>query len=171
MSTLTRALGLTKGAIYGHFTNKDELAVEAFRYNTGKIIERIAGQVQGNEGALSSIRALAQSFLIFFDEIGKTGGCPLLNTAADSDDTHPLLLNEVRRVLTVWEENIVRLVNLGKTIVEVRPDADADAFAANFITLIEGGMLLAKTQEERKYMEFSVDAINLLIDSMLVDVP
>ncbi len=27
MSTLTKALGLTKGAIYGHFADKDELAI------------------------------------------------------------------------------------------------------------------------------------------------
>ena len=37
MSTLTKALGLTKGAIYGHFADKDELAVEAFRYSVRKI--------------------------------------------------------------------------------------------------------------------------------------
>ena len=41
MSTLTKALGLTKGAIYGHFADKDELAVEAFRYSGRKIYEMV----------------------------------------------------------------------------------------------------------------------------------
>ena len=33
LSDLTKATGLTKGAIYGNFKNKEELAIIAFKYN------------------------------------------------------------------------------------------------------------------------------------------
>ena len=33
LSEITTAAGLTKGAIYGNFKNKEELALEAFNYN------------------------------------------------------------------------------------------------------------------------------------------
>lgn len=168
MSTLTRALGLTKGAIYGHFVDKDELAIEAFRYSVRKIYERILEQLRDHEGALDKLHALAKSFLVFFEETGKTGGCPILNTAADSDDAHPQLLHEVRQALTAWEGDIIKLVDFGKSSGEIRFDADADTFAANFIALIEGGILLAKTLGDRKYLECSVAAINMLIEQMLV---
>ena len=39
-------------------------------------------------------------------------------------------------------------------------------FAATFIALIEGGILLAKTMGDKKYLEHSVNGINLLIDQM-----
>lgn len=168
MSTLTRALGLTKGAIYGHFADKDELAVEAFRYSVCKIYERIQEQIRDHKGALDKLRALAKSFLVFFEETGKTGGCPILNTAVDSDDAHPQLLHEVRQALTAWKGDIIKLVDLGKSTGEIRIGAEAVAFAANFIALIEGGILLAKTLGDRKYLECSVAAINLLIEQMLV---
>jgi AcrR family transcriptional regulator len=32
LSDITKATGLTKGAIYGNFKNKEELALEAFNY-------------------------------------------------------------------------------------------------------------------------------------------
>ena len=70
-----------------------------------------------------------------------------------------------------WEESIVSLVDLGKRTGEFRLGAGACVFAANFIALIEGGILLAKTLNDRKYLERSVGAINLLIDAMLVAIP
>jgi TetR/AcrR family transcriptional repressor of nem operon len=169
ISTLTKALGLTKGAIYGNFTGKDELAVEAFRYSIGQVYERILPRLEPHEGALNKLRALAESFVDFFEETEKAGGCPILNTAVDSDDAHPRLLREVRKAMTDWEVNLVKLVDAGKSSGEIRPDADAGAFAANFIALIEGGVLLAKTVGNIKYLKHSIAAIDLLIERLLVD--
>jgi TetR/AcrR family transcriptional repressor of nem operon len=169
MSTLTEALGLTKGAIYGHFTDKDALAVEAFRYSVQQVSERVRVRLYLYEGAVDKLRGFATTFLDFFDEIVQSGGCPILNTAADSDDAHPQLHGEVRRVLTAWEGRLVAMVNAGKESGEIRADADAELFAATFIALIEGGILLAKTIGEKKYLERSVNGINLLIDQMATD--
>lgn len=167
MSTLTGALNLTKGAIYGNFADKDELAVEAFRYSVRRVHERILPQLEPHEKPLDKLRALAGSFVDFFEETEKAGGCPILNTAVDSDDAHPKLLREVRAALADWEGNLTRLVCAGMEYGEIRADADPEAFAANFIALIEGGVLLAKTMGNRKYLEHSVAGINLLIDRLL----
>ncbi len=167
MSTLTRALNLTKGAIYGNFADKDELAVEAFRYSIRQVYERILPRLASHERPLDKLRALARSFVDFFEETEKSGGCPILNTAVDSDDAHPGLLWEVRTALAGWEGNLTRLVRSGIESGDIRPDADAEAFAANFIALVEGGILLAKTMGDRKYLEHSVAGINLLIDRLL----
>jgi TetR/AcrR family transcriptional repressor of nem operon len=166
MSTLTKALGLTKGAIYGHFADKDALAVEAFRYSVQLVSERVRKRLQLHEGVVDKLRGFATVFLDFFEETVQTGGCPILNTAADSDDAHPQLHGEVRRVLTAWEERLVAMVNAGKENGEIKADADAALFAATFIALIEGGILLAKTIGEKRYLESSVNGINLLIDQM-----
>lgn len=167
MSTLTGALGLTKGSIYGNFTDKDELAVEAFRYSVRQVYERIALRLDAHEKPLDKLRALARSFVDYFEDMEKSGGCPILNTAVDSDDAHPKLLQEVRSALANWEGNLTRLVCAGMENGDFRPDADPKAFAANFIAIIEGGILLAKTMGNRKYLEHSVDGIYLLIDRLL----
>jgi|GEM_PF-3703359 len=58
------------------------------------------------------------------------------------------------------------MVEAGKESGEIRADADAYLFAATFIAQIEGGILLAKTIGDKKYLERSVDGINLLIAQM-----
>lgn len=167
MTMLCESLGLTKGAIYGHFADKDELAVEAFRHSVRDVSERVRVQLQPCEGAGEKLRAFARTFLDFFEETVRIGGCPILNTAVDSDDdAHPRLHEEVRRVLTAWEKRLIAMVNAGKENGELRSDADAELFAASFIAQIEGGILLAKTIGDRRYLEHSVNAIDLLIDRM-----
>jgi TetR/AcrR family transcriptional regulator, transcriptional repressor for nem operon len=166
MAMLCDDLGLSKGAIYGHFADKDALAVEAFLHNVRHVSERVREKLQPCQGEVSRLRAFAATFLDFFEETVQKGGCPILNTAVDSDDAHPRLHGEVRRVLTAWEGRLVAMVDAGKGSGEIRPDSDALLFAATFIAQIEGGILLAKTIGDKKYLERSVDGINLLIDQM-----
>lgn len=167
MAMLCDALGLTKGAIYGHFADKDALAVEAFLHSVRHVSERVRIKIQPCQGTIERLRAFAATFLDFFEETVQKGGCPILNTAVDADDAHPQLHGEVRRVLTAWEDRLVAMVDAGRENGEIRPDADARLFAATFIALIEGGILLAKTVGDKQYLERSVDGINLLIDQMV----
>lgn len=168
MSMLTHSLGLTKGAIYGHFTDKDALAVEAFRYSISQVSRRVSESLANHGRVLDKLHAFARTFVDFFEDTVREGGCPILNTAVDADDAHPLLHGEVRRVLTAWEGRLVAMVNAGKENGEIRENMDCDLFAATFIALVEGGILLAKTLGDRKYMERSVEGIDLLINQMAV---
>ncbi len=167
MSMLTKAMGLTKGAIYGHFPDKDALAVEAFRHSVRQTSERVRDRLLPLESPVERLRAFARTFLDFYEDTVKSGGCPVLNTAADADDAHPLLHEEVSRVLTAWEERLVAMVAAGKENGELRPDADGRLFATTFIALVEGGILMAKTVGDKRYLERSVEGISLLIDRMV----
>jgi AcrR family transcriptional regulator len=169
MSTLTRALGLTKGAIYGHFADKDELAVEAFRYSVQRVVERLRQRLRSSDDPVDKLKAYAQAYLDFFDEMVIDGGCPVLNTAVDADDAHTLLHREVCNVLSVWEKSLVALVDAGKESCHFRRDADAGFFASSFIALIEGGILMAKTMGDKRHLECSVKRINNLIDQMVTN--
>ncbi|MGA7827395.1 MAG: TetR/AcrR family transcriptional regulator [Geobacteraceae bacterium] len=166
MAMLCEDLGVTKGAIYGHFADKDSLAVEAFLHSVRHVSERVRERLQPCQGDVGKLRAFAATFLDFFEETVQKGGCPILNTAVDADDAHPRLHEEVRRVLTAWEGRLVAMVEAGKESGEIRPEANARLFAATFIAQIEGGILMAKTIGDKRYMEHAVEGINLLIDQM-----
>ncbi len=166
MAMLCEDLGVTKGAIYGHFADKDTLAVEAFLHSVRHVSERVRERLQPCQGDVGKLRAFAATFLDFFEETVQKGGCPILNTAVDADDAHPRLHEEVRRVLTAWEGRLVAMVEAGKESGEIRPEANARLFAATFIAQIEGGILMAKTIGDKRYMEHAVEGINLLIDQM-----
>lgn len=44
LSDITEATGLTKGAIYGNFADKEEVALAAFEYNVDKVFSGLAKQ-------------------------------------------------------------------------------------------------------------------------------
>lgn len=41
------------------------------------------------------------------------GGCPILNTAADCDDSNPLLYQRVRSALVEWHQHVASVVTYG----------------------------------------------------------
>ena len=41
LSDITKATGLTKGAIYGNFKNKEDLALASFNYNINFVLSKI----------------------------------------------------------------------------------------------------------------------------------
>jgi AcrR family transcriptional regulator len=167
LSLLAKALGLTKGAIYGHFAGKDDLAVAALRHNLYQLFQRITAGLEPERSPLGKLRALAGCILENSPGTMATGGCPVLNTGVDADDAHPWLLAEVRRALGNWDRQLQKLIDAGMLAGEVRPDAPAAMFKASFIALIEGGIFLAKTLEDQRALEHAVAAIDLLIDTVL----
>jgi len=58
MSHLTEATGLTKGAIYGNFENKEALALEAFKFNRTLLLKKIDELLNVSGNSLDKIYSL-----------------------------------------------------------------------------------------------------------------
>ena len=52
MSQLTRAINMTKGAIYGNFIDKDEIALAAFDHNFAEVSKKIQEVVRSKKKRL-----------------------------------------------------------------------------------------------------------------------
>ena len=65
MSDLTKATGLTKGSIYGNFTNKEEVAITAFNHNYQNLIKRFSSNL--NKESTSKGKLLA--FLATYEDV------------------------------------------------------------------------------------------------------
>ncbi|MBU2549646.1 MAG: TetR/AcrR family transcriptional regulator, partial [Proteobacteria bacterium] len=157
MSQLTRAINMTKGAIYGNFKDKDEIALAAFDYNFGRIAERIREIIRSRENACDKLVAMANFYLDGFPEISKTGGCPVLNAATDSDDVHLPLKNRVAQALDSWLDTVAHIVTSGIQRKQIKPNARPDQFASVFVSLIEGGILLSKATGNIIHLSRNVD--------------
>ena len=62
MSDLTEATGLTKGAIYGNFENKDSLALAAFEYNSKKLLSEIDDKLNSSGTSLEKLFVLTNFY-------------------------------------------------------------------------------------------------------------
>src|ERR1700726_1245669 len=121
LSDLMRATGLEKGGIYRHFKSKQELAGDAFDH-AWKIA--VVTRFEGTEQIQNTVDRLKQIVWNFRDRrLGLVpGGCPLLNTAIDSDDGNPQLRAKARRALRSWLRRLQLIAEEGHRLGEVRSD-------------------------------------------------
>lgn len=167
MSQLTQAIKLTKGAIYGNFESKDEIAIASFDYNVSEIIKRIGEVVHSKEDACDKLIAFARFYLDSFAKISRKGGCPVLNAAVDSDDVHEHLKKRVKSAIGNWMDSVANIVAAGVKRDQIKPDVNPDCFASLFVSLIEGGVLLSKTTGDIVHLRRNVDHLTHLVNTEL----
>jgi TetR/AcrR family transcriptional repressor of nem operon len=169
ISDLTAATGLTKGAIYGNFANKEEVALAAFDHNLALVRDGIRAGVESSATAREKLLTMPRFYRQACPRLMLAGGCPILNTATETDDAPPTALRErVLVSLQLWQRHLVRIIESGQQSGELRPAAEASRYAMLFIALVEGGILLTKATGEPQGLYTSLDHIEHLIETELV---
>jgi TetR/AcrR family transcriptional repressor of nem operon len=120
------ATGLKKGGIYNHFQSKDEIAVAAFNYAYSCSSKRIWQSVRQKKNAIERLQALVSAYLDYVDDPPIHGGCPIMNTAIESDDTHPILRDRVREVVNEWRGLICRIIEKGIKKGEINTNVEIE---------------------------------------------
>jgi TetR/AcrR family transcriptional repressor of nem operon len=141
LSGLMRATGLEKGGIYRHFESKQQLAGEAFGYAWKIALDT---RFEGTEAISNAVDRLKQIVRNFRDRRAGLvpGGCPLLNTAIDSDDGNPQLRAKARRALSWWLERLQSIAEEGRRRGEVSSDVDSAGLATLIVSTLEGGLMV-----------------------------
>jgi len=168
LSDIKEATGLTKGAVYCNFRDKKELAIEALDYNLKKLKSEFKKHLSAEKHSTDKLKAYITVYQSIFDKVLFDGGCPILNTATDADDTNPELFSRVKVSLFEWRESIVSIVETGKNNLEIKNETNSQEFADAFISLIEGGILLSKTLNSTKHMDSNLNTISRMIDQVKV---
>jgi TetR/AcrR family transcriptional repressor of nem operon len=147
LSDLMKATGLEKGGIYRHFESKEQLAVEAFDYAWKTAVDsRLEGTAE-IANAVDRVKQIVRNFQERRDGL-VAGGCPLLNTAIDTDDGNPRLRAKARRALHGWLARLQSVLEEGKLRGEVRPEADVARISTLIVSTLEGGLMLGRLQKD-----------------------
>ena len=157
MTDLVREIGLEKGGIYNHFASKEELALEAFDYAVGTMQERFQAALEGKEGALERLFAVVDVLGGLAEDPPVAGGCPVLNTAVESDDAHMELKGRAREAMNGWLRLIGSIIKEGVRKGELRPGTDARETASVVVATLEGAVMLSRLYDDPAYMKRSVD--------------
>jgi TetR/AcrR family transcriptional regulator, transcriptional repressor for nem operon len=167
LDDIMRATGLEKGGIYNHFANKEQLALAAFDYAVGLVRKRFGQVLDGKHHAVDRLLAVVSVFRELIEDPPVVGGCPILNTAVESDDTHPLLRARARAAMDDWYTMIRRIVAKGVERGELRAATDADAVASVMISTLEGAIMLSKLYGDPVHMHRAVDHWTIYIETTL----
>jgi AcrR family transcriptional regulator len=167
MSQLTKAIGMTKGAIYGNFKDKDEIALAAFKFNVSQIGEKRSKIINAEENANDKLIAYANFSLDNFAELFKTGGCPLLSAATDSDFGHSKLKESVAKVIKAGLDYVASIIYDGIEKKQINKNIEAEKYATIFLSLLEGGFMLSQATGDAVYLRRNVEHILNLVNTKL----
>lgn len=166
MSDITNATGLTKGSIYGNFENKDEVALAVFDHNLNKVESIIRSEMAKYQGAKDKLMVYVEVYDNFLALPFPEGGCPIMNTATESDDTHPALKRKAASAITSWKNKIMQLIEKGIANKEFKKGADAEGVALTIIAAIEGAIMINKLTGKINYRKAIMQNVKAIIQNL-----
>lgn len=155
MSDIMEATKLSKGSLYVHFEDKDELARCVVDHNLNILFTRVGA-------ALSKHASAKAKILAFIDFLSDplhppvTGGCPMLNFGIEADDTNPLILKKVDTAIKKTQRHLTAIIEQGVKTGEFKKEWNAREFATKAFALLEGGALIARVSGKNDQMKVIV---------------
>ena len=148
LSDLMKATGLEKGGIYRHFDSKQQLAAAAFDYAWRETLD---ARIHDLDAISNTVDRLKQLIANFVERRGAIpGGCPLLNTAIDTDDGNSVLRERARKALRGWQSYLISIINAGIKAREIRPKVDSKRWATLIISSLEGAIMLCRLERSEE---------------------
>ncbi|WP_420602022.1 TetR/AcrR family transcriptional regulator [Flagellimonas sp.] len=152
MSDLTEATGLTKGAIYGNFENKEALALSAFEYNRNHLLAVIDEKLEVDGGALDKVFSLLRFYRQYDVFTLPFGGCPILNVGVDAQNNNKLLAAAVKETIMEIEGKIALVLENGVNQNEIHLPVPPLQFAKQLFTMLQGSIAMSTMTRDRKYL-------------------
>lgn len=168
LSDVTKATGLTKGAIYGNFENKEELAYYSFYYNVSHVLEKLNGIITAHDSSIEKLFAISDFYRNYYLHKIDIGGCPILNVGVDANHTNPKLYKAVKQVIVKIQESIYLILAEGIEQQEIKNTIDAKEYASLIFSLIEGGIFTAMTMKDDSYLKNMMNHLDNLIRTELI---
>ena len=146
------ATGREKGGLYRHFSSKEELAAECFRYAWDKVMERRTNDLKDVVGSVAKLKCVVERFATRPSVV--PGGCALMNTAVESDVGNPYALR--RLALGARREcrgQPARSEDHRNRAGQIRGEAGACREANRLIATLEGALMISRLERDHAALE------------------
>ncbi|GGW43288.1 TetR/AcrR family transcriptional regulator [Arenibacter certesii] len=163
MSDLTEATGLTKGALYGNFENKESLALAAFEFNSNKLLSKIDALLETEGTAMARLFILTDFYRKYDEFIEDLGGCPIVNIGVDAKNNNNLLLAATKETIKIIEGKIALVLENGVNNNEIRLPVTPLQFSKQLFTMLQGAIVMATITNDRKYLINTIAYLEQLI--------
>jgi TetR/AcrR family transcriptional regulator, transcriptional repressor for nem operon len=162
MQDVMAATGLEKGGLYRHFHSKEELAAEAFRYSLKRAVKLRTDHLDQTHGSLELLRSFIRRFIETTSAV--RGGCPLMNTAIDSDDGNALLRDLAREGFGEWRARLCGIVEDGIRRAEIRKKTNPRSVANTIIATLEGALMMSRLDGKKAPLKDARTALESMLD-------
>lgn len=170
LSRILATTGLTKGALYHHFPNKQALGYA--------VLEEVI-VVQGRETWISPLeqcvdpidclQAMIASRFKDMSEQDLLLGCPLNNLALEMSPIDEGFRRRVEFIYDLWTQSLAAILARGQGCSSVRRSIDPFKVATFIVASIAGIRSLAKTCQNHAVLETSAEALIDYLETLRCD--
>jgi len=150
-TAIAERMGLTQGALFRHFPNKDAILEAAMSWVSERLLARVD---EAAEGAASQLAALEAMFMAHIDFVARHPGVPRMLFGELQRPGKSLPKKMVQTLIRQYETRLHGLLETGKAQGELDPGLDVNAAAVLFIGTIQGlvmqSMLAGKVGQIRR---------------------
>ena len=156
---IARHAGVTKGALYYHFRDKEELLYEAVSGRVGEFEQHVLAEVGPANDTLASLRRVIDA--CFFHATVSNHRRFIITLMIEALDTNPQLSAKFQRILRRMRFFLADVVRRGQDGGRVRRDVDPEQTAA----LIAGTIMGAEIQHYQDPQEVDLRRV---LDTLVV---
>jgi len=154
LQQIIKSSGTPKGSLYFHFPGgKDEIVASALRQGAkfiNDLIQYAFGMAQLPE---QGVAWLFDGLAIRLQDSNFEKGCPVTTTALEAGDAHLHVQAACEQAYDLWQQTITQgLAQLGMPLDQAAREA------ALILSILEGGLLMAKIRRSRAPLDQARDA-------------
>lgn len=158
------ATKLTKGCLYGHFENKEDLSLQVIDYMIENNSKKLVSMISKEKTAKGKIF----TYFDFYKDPIEThikGGCPLINMAVESDDNFPLVREKIAEVFRQGQNMFVEILKQGIQNGEFSNDLIPEIYAFKAVAAIEGAVVMCRIMNTAKPMQGLIKSLKTELEN------
>ena len=164
MQDIMEATGLEKGGLYRHFSSKEELAAEVFRYTVARIQKLRFESLDPTQSALDQLREFVHRFVSVRSDVA--GGCAIFNTAIEEDDGNPQLRGLALKAVGDWKARLGKIVEQGIRAGEIRKGTVPRRVANILIATLEGALTISRLEGAKAALDDAQAVLDSYLDGL-----
>src|SRR5881409_608103 len=158
---IARDAGVTKGAVYYHFRDKEQLLFDAVKDHVGEFERQVLAEVTPELDAIGALRRVVD--VCFFHATVSNHRRFIITLMVEALDTNPALSVEFRNILRRMRVFLADVLRRGQQRGVLRGDVSAEAAAA----VVAGGIMGAEIQHYQDPEQVDLRAIlDTLVEQM-----
>lgn len=165
LDSILAAAGVTKGALYYHFDNKEALGYAVVDEVIAKNLHhKWVLPLQEPHNPIDVLIAIIRSESIRREDVRR--GCPLLNLSQEMSGLDEGFRRRTAKVYKVWHHAVAKALREGQKRGVVRSDIDAHETATFLIAAWEGYVVLGKNSQDPRTMTSGQRRVSRQLESL-----
>ena len=165
LDAILAAVGVTKGALYYHFDNKEALGYAVLdEVMTSDLHQKWVKPLRNVKDPIDALVRIVQSESVKIEDVRR--GCPLLNLSNEMSGLDEGFRRRTARLFKNWHDAVAGALREGQKQGVVRNDIDANETATFLIATYEGYVVLGKNSQDPRTMKLGKRRVSGHLESL-----